>query len=195
MANTIEVRFAAFIPQAWIEYMRTSKVIIQYNGNNRDFTYNTENQPELSKMVQHIVVDFTNKEIKYFKSTGSTTERTIEISSGKVLRQAYGHAPDTGLTISNKVITSSSASFSLRASAANPLNSDAPPIDWEYSVTVTSQGKVTVKGRHDGYPAHEIYKRVDKGTPIRMYSHDPRVTGDTPLSLFSPMEKEVNKTV
>lgn len=26
MANIVEVRFAAFIPQAWIEFMRTSQV-------------------------------------------------------------------------------------------------------------------------------------------------------------------------
>lgn len=195
MANIVEVRFAAFIPQAWIEFMRTSKVIIQYNGNNREFTYSTENQPELSKMAQHVVVDFGNKEIKHFKSTGSTIERTIDISTGKVLREFSGHAPSTGLTISNQKISSTSASFTLQGSAANPLNTDAPAIDWEYNVTVDNKGKVTVKGNHDGFPAHEIYKRVDKGTPVTIYTHDPRVTGDTPISLFPPMERSVDKTV
>ncbi|MCM3130661.1 MULTISPECIES: DUF3238 domain-containing protein [unclassified Paenibacillus] len=56
MANIVEVRLAAFIPQAWIDYMRTSEVVVQFNGNNRGFTYYTENQPELSKMTQHVVV-------------------------------------------------------------------------------------------------------------------------------------------
>lgn len=47
-------------------------------------------------------------------------------------------------------------------------------------------------GRHDGFPAHEIYKRIDNATAIRIYNHDPRLTGETPLSLFDPMEHEVN---
>lgn len=195
MANIVELRFAAFIPQAWIEYMRTTAVIIQYNGNNREFTYNTENQPELSKIVQHIVCDFGNKEIKHFKSTGSTTERTIDIKTGEVLRTANDHAGTDGLTMSSASITSTSATFKLKASVANPLNTDAPAIDWEYTVTVGSDGKVTVNGTHDGFPAYEIYKRINSGTPVTIYQHDPRVTGDTILSLFPPMEKSVSKTV
>ncbi|WP_268625133.1 DUF3238 domain-containing protein [Paenibacillus alvei] len=94
-----------------------------------------------------------------------------------------------------KYCGSTSASFTLQGSAANPLNTDAPAIDWEYNVTVDNKGKVTVKGNHDGFLAHEIYRRVDKGTPVTIYTHDPRVTGDTPISLFPPMERSVDKTV
>ncbi|MFD1957535.1 DUF3238 domain-containing protein [Paenibacillus thailandensis] len=194
MANIVEVRFAAFIPQAWIEFMRTTEVIIQYNGNNREFTYYTENQPEKSKMVQHIVCDFSQKAIKHYKSTGPTIERTIDIDTGEVLREFYDHAGTEGLTISDTSISSTQASFKIRASVANPLNTDAPAIDWEYTVTVTSSGKVTVVGQHDGYPAHEIYKRVDSGTPVLIYKHDPRTTGETVASLFPPMEHSVNKS-
>ncbi|WP_054955285.1 DUF3238 domain-containing protein [Paenibacillus dakarensis] len=195
MASIVEVRLAAFIPQAWIDYMRTSEVVVQFNGNNREFTYYTENQPELSKMTQHVVVDFNKKEIKHFKSVGSTIERTVDLETGEVLRQFTGHASSDGLTISNQSISSTSATFKLRASAANPLVSSAPAIDWEYTITVTNTGKVTVNGTHDGYPAHEIYKRVDYGTPTRIYTHDPRVTGETPASLAPPMEHSVNRTV
>ncbi|MCM3131015.1 DUF3238 domain-containing protein, partial [Paenibacillus sp. MER 78] len=141
------------------------------------------------------LVDFNNKEIKHFKSVGSTTERTVDIETGEVLRQFTGHASSAGLTISNQSISSTSATFKLRASAANPLVSSAPTIDWEYTITVTNTGKVTVNGAHDGYPAHEIYKRVDYGTPTRIYTHDPRVTGETPASLAPPMEHSVNRTV
>lgn len=193
MAQLVEIRFAAFIPEAWIEHKRTANAIIQFNGNNRSFTYFTEDQPELSKMAQHIVVDFEKTEIKHFRSTGPTIERTVYLSSGKVLQEVFGHASDSGLTISNKSISNTSASFFIQGSASNPLNADASPLDWEYDVTVDRTGKVTVKGRHDGFPAHEIYKRVDKGTPFTIYTHDPRVTGDTPLSLFPPMERIVDR--
>ncbi|NKI20381.1 DUF3238 domain-containing protein [Paenibacillus dendritiformis] len=193
MAHLVEIRFAAFIPEAWIEHKRTANAIIQFNGNNRSFTYFTEEQPELSKMAQHIVVDFDNREIKHFGSTGPTIQRTIDINSGEVLQEVFGHASDSGLTISNESISSTSASFSIQGSAANPLNPDASPLDWEYDVTVDHTGKVTVKGRHDGFPAHEIYKRADKGNPVTIYTHDPRVTGDTPLSLFPPMERIVDR--
>ncbi|CAH8717406.1 DUF3238 domain-containing protein [Paenibacillus thiaminolyticus] len=193
MAHIVEIRFAAFIPEAWIEHKRTASALIQFNGNNRSFTYFTEDQPELSKMAQHIVVDFEKTKIKHFRSTGPTIERTVELSSGNVLREVFGHASDSGLTISNESISSTSASFFIQGSAANPLNADASPLDWEYDVTVDTTGKVTVKGRHDGFPAHEIYKRVDKGEPVTIYTHDPRVTGDTPLSLLPPMERIVDR--
>lgn len=129
MAHVVEVRFAAFIPEAWTEHKRTENTIIQFNGNNRGFTYFTEEQPELSKMAQHIVVDFEKTEIKHFRSTGSTIERTVELSSGKVLQEVFGHASDSGLTISNESISSTSASFFIQGSAANPLNADASPLD------------------------------------------------------------------
>lgn len=193
MAHIVEIRFAAFIPEAWIEHKRTASALIQFNGNNRSFTYFTEDQPELSKMAQHIVVDFEKTKIKHFRSTGPTIERTVELSSGNVLREVFGHASDSGLTISNESISRTSASFFIQGSAANPLNADASPLDWEYDVTVDTTGKVTVKGRHDGFPAHEIYKRVDKGEPVTIYTHDPRVTGDTPLSLLPPMERIVDR--
>ncbi|TDL57698.1 DUF3238 domain-containing protein [Paenibacillus dendritiformis] len=193
MAHLVEIRFAAFIPEAWIEHKRTENTIIQFNGNNRNFTYFTEDQPGLSKMAQHIVVDFDNREIKHFCSTGPTIQRTIDLNSGKVLQEVFGHASDSGLTISNESISSTSASFFIQGTAANPLNADASPLDWEYDVTVDHTGKVTVKGCHDGFPAHEIYKRVDKGHPVTIYTHDPRVTGDTPLSLFPPMERIVDR--
>ncbi|MFD2115129.1 DUF3238 domain-containing protein [Paenibacillus yanchengensis] len=195
MANVVEVRLAAFIPQSWVTMYSTSKVLVQFNGNNREFTYFTVDQPELSKMVQHVAVNFNKKEIKHFKSIGSTIERTVDKVTGEVLREFTDTASDAGLVISNQSISNTSASFKLRGSAGNPLLSFADPIDWEYTVTVTNQGKVTVVGKHDGFPAHEIWKRVDNGTPVNIYKHDPRVTGDTPLALQGNMEISVNKSV
>ncbi|MCG7408570.1 DUF3238 domain-containing protein [Paenibacillus sp. ACRRX] len=194
MANIVVLRVAAFIPQDWILFWSTSAVDVYYNGNNREFTYYTENQPSLSKMVQHIVVDFKNKVITPYKSVGPTTEKTVS-KKGEATRYAHKQAGDEGLTFSQKSISSSSASFSIRASTGNPLFTDAPNIDWKYDVTVKSDGTVTVVGEHDGYPAHEIYKRVDNGTPVKIYTHDPRKTGDTPLSLGGDMEYKVDKTV
>ncbi|WP_312855541.1 DUF3238 domain-containing protein [Litoribacterium kuwaitense] len=189
----VELR-AAFIPQGWIVYFRTSEVIIYYNGNNREFTYYTENQPEKSKMVQHIICNFENQTLRHFRSTGPTIERTVDRDTGEVLQEIEDHAPTSGLTIADERINSNSASFYLRGHAGNPLNTDAPAIDWEYTVDVNSSGIVTLDGRHDGYPAHEIYKRLDNGAPVELYRHDPRVSGEGPESLFPPMGNDFRGT-
>jgi len=46
----------------------------------------------------------------------------------------------------------------LQGSANNPLaGPGAPAIDWEVTVEVDVAGTITCSGRHDGFPAYEIY--------------------------------------
>ncbi|RXZ79413.1 DUF3238 domain-containing protein [Paenibacillaceae bacterium] len=196
MASIVGVRFAAFIPQPYLEHhVEESSIVIQFNGNDREFTYYTEDEPEKSKMAQHIVCDFSNQVIHHYKSTGPTTETMSDNNTGEVLREAHGHAATDGLLLTDSSISDHQATFKVIGCASNPLREEAPAIDWEYAVTVSNSGEVRVVGTQDGYPAHEIYKRVDGGTPVTIYQHDPRKTGDTPAALLPPMEYSVNKTV
>jgi hypothetical protein len=66
----------------------------------------------------------------------------------------------------------------------------APAIDWHFSydlhfLEVGGIGILhgTFSGTHDGFPAYESYVQNSL-----IYSHDPRKTGETPLSLFPPEE-------
>ncbi|MEY9980608.1 DUF3238 domain-containing protein [Lysinibacillus sp. RC79] len=59
--------------------------------------------------------------------------------------------------------------------------------------------KYDKKIRHinsDGFPAYEVWRQIDGGTPKLVYFHDPIAEHQTPLSLGFPMEfTGINKWV
>ena len=179
MANIVTVRTTAFIPEDWIQFMQTTEVEILYNGNNRGFNYFTENNAHLWKLAQHLVVDFPNGSVRHYKGVGPTTERTVDKDTGEVLREVSGQAPDTGIQM-NYVAWASDKSYvniHVKAAVNIPTFNPSPNIDWEYDFWVYKDGRVRVLGKHDAYPAHEIWKRVDSGTPVSIHQYDPRNTG------------------
>lgn len=74
---------------------------------------------------------------------------------------------------------------------SNPLLKLAPAINADLTVLLRRNGQddvmVSVEGRHDGFPAYELY--VD-GKPV--YLHDPVEKGQHPLSLAGPQEWHVD---
>ncbi|WP_373863984.1 DUF3238 domain-containing protein [Paenibacillus agaridevorans] len=53
---------------------------------------------------------------------------------------------------------------------------------------MNSNGTVSVTGKHDGFPCHEIWKKVDSNVPKALYTFQ-----KTNLSaLFGDMERSVN---
>ncbi|MGG4034927.1 DUF3238 domain-containing protein [Paenibacillus cisolokensis] len=180
MANIVEVRTTAFIPDDWIEFMRTTEVRILYKGNNRGFTYYTENQPDLWKLAQHLVVNFAEGSVKHYPGVGPTVERTVDIDTGEVIRpDITGQASSDGIQM-NYVAWASDKSYvniHVKAAVNIPTFNPSPNIDWEYDFWVYRDGRVRVLGKHDAYPAHEIYKRVDSGTPVTLHQYDPRPAG------------------
>jgi len=70
----------------------------------------------------------------------------------------------------------------------------APAIDWHFTYDLHFReifgiGVLygTFSGTHDGFPAYESYVQNSL-----IYMHDPRKTGETPLSLFPPEEHSAN---
>ncbi|MCP1311353.1 DUF3238 domain-containing protein [Paenibacillus tyrfis] len=191
MANIVEVRVAAFIDDAWIHFTTNQSFHIYFEGNNRDFTYWTENQPHLFKMAQHAVVNFSNKTVNVYNAVGPTRQKTLNYITGDVTYQeGQTHTNDMNYNWSFNS-DGTEARIWLRGSSENPRVNLAPTIDWDYNVTVKQNGEVTIQGYHDGYPNHEIYKRVDQGTPVEIY----RFRKQTLLSLYAPMEHSITKTV
>ncbi len=52
----------------------------------------------------------------------------------------------------------------MSASASNPLNVYAPPVDYVLNVCVKQDGSIDIQGEHDGFPCFEFYKQVDFGS-------------------------------
>lgn len=187
MANIVEVRVTAFINDDWILFSATPTANIYFEGNNRGFTYWTENQANLFKMAQHAVVDFQNKSIKVFNAVGPTRQMTVYNATGQITYNE-GQTDTSKMDYSTSFDTYGNAKIWLKGSSENPRVNLAPTIDWDYYVTVTPTGQVTITGKHDGYPNHEIYKRVNSGTPVEMY----RFNKQTIASLYDPMEHSVS---
>jgi len=185
MANLVEVRVTAFIPDQWIYFSSNDYGQTHFEGNNRTFTYFTENQSKLYKMAQHVVVNFTNQTVKVFNDVGPTRERFTSILGKETFKEGQ---TDTKKMSYTTTINSNQATIYLRGAASNPNVNLAPDIDWEYNITVTKNGQVTVVGAHDGYPNHEMYKRVDQGTPVSIFQFNKQ----TLASLVAPMEHSVN---
>jgi len=90
---------------------------------------------------------------------------------------------------------SGAVNINAKVSEAYP-NAPSPAIDYDFNITVKDQhGKVMVgiTGQHDGFPAYEVFAvREGDDKEQRIYSHDPRDTGQTGLSLFGSGEFKVN---
>ncbi len=61
----------------------------------------------------------------------------------------------------NMVWSSDDVKFQMSASASNPLNEYAPPVDYLLNLHVKKDGIVEIQGTHEGSPCFEFYKQVN----------------------------------
>lgn len=192
MSDIVKVRASVFIPMPWTEPKKDMQTgnIIQFEGDSREFTPYAVNAMR-SRVEQEVVVDFYKKEVFTYANTGITTER-VTTPDGSV-RKRTGKASTEGILCTHVVWGSDDVKFQMSASASNPLNVYAPPVDYLLTVHVKKDGTVEIQGEHDGFPCFEFYKQVDFGSFEQIYTHDFRETGDTPEALGGDMEYRFKK--
>lgn len=79
---------------------------------------------------------------------------------------------------------------------ANPLQWDAPTINYDFDVTVYSDGTVHVNGSHDGFPAYEIYKSINGGSSsYTIDQYNPYDHGNDITALYPPEDVPLSTTV
>jgi hypothetical protein len=98
-----------------------------------------------------------------------------------------------GMSITVTRLSNRKVQAYFRAAANNPLVT-SPDIDWEFTMVVDSTNESNptyhLTGQHDGFPGYDVYINGQF-----IYGHDPRATGDGPLSLLPPMEYDnINET-
>jgi len=192
MTNTVKIRASVFIPMSWTEAKKDVLTgnVIQFSGDSREFTPNAVNTMR-SRVEQEVVVDFYKKEIFTYANTGITTER-VTTPDGSVHKRT-GKASTEGILCTDIVWSSDNVKFQMSASASNPLNEYAPPVDYLLNLHVKKDGTVEIQGAHDGFPCFEFYKQVNFGPFEQLYTHDFRETGDTPEALAGEMEYSFQK--
>ena len=194
MISIVKIRASVFIPVSWTEPKKdieTGKVI-QFEGDSREFTPYAVNSMR-SRVEQEVVVDFYKKEIFLYANTGITTEKVTNPDNSTEYRN--GKASTEGIICTNIVWSSDYVQFQMSASASNPLNVYAPPVDYLLTVQVNKDGSTDIQGEHDGFPCYEFYKQVNFGPFEQIYTHDFRKTGDTPEAMAGEMEYSFKKTL
>ncbi|MGG3801706.1 DUF3238 domain-containing protein [Metabacillus fastidiosus] len=177
MANIVKIRASVFIPMSWTEPRKIIETgeIIQFEGDSREFTPYAINTMR-SRVEQEVMVDFYKKEIFSYANTGITTEKVTNPDGS--INQRQGKASTKGILCTNIVWGSDDIKFQMSASASNPLNLYAYPVDYLLTVYVKKDGVIDIKGAHDGFPCFEFYKQVDFSLFEQIYIHDFRETGD-----------------
>ncbi|WP_039042847.1 DUF3238 domain-containing protein [Sporosarcina sp. ZBG7A] len=194
MTSIVKIRASVFIPVSWTEPKKdieTGKVI-QFEGDSREFTPYAVNTMR-SRVEQEVVVDFYKKEIFLYANTGITTEKVTNPDNSIDFRK--GKASTEGIICTNIIWSSDGVQFQMSASASNPLNVYAPPVDYLLTVQVNKDGSAEIQGEHDGFPCYEFYKQVNFGPFEQIHTHDPRKTGDTPAAMAGEMEYSFKKTL
>jgi hypothetical protein len=187
MAEIIKIRGSVFIGgMLYLPAIQDSTgMIYEYQGDAREFTPNAVNTGRC-RVDQEVVVDFIKQRIISFSDTGitilkiTTPEGLVEYKQGK--------ASTDGIRIEDEAWSGDTVSFTMRASASNPLRPGAPTVDYSLQVITQRDRTVKVKGSHDGFPCYEFYKQVDFGNFQLLYTHDFRKTGDTAVAMDGEME-------
>ncbi|MGE7023445.1 DUF3238 domain-containing protein [Solibacillus cecembensis] len=194
MANIVKIRGSVFAPYAWLEPIKEPKTgkMLEYAGDAREFTPYAVNTMR-SRLEQEVIIDFLKKEISTYANACIVTVKitnpdgTVDIKKGKTSTE--------NIVCTNVVWGTDDVSFEMRASASNPLNTEAPAADYLLNVRVNENGVTNIEGSHDGFPCYEFYKQADFGPFELIYTHDFRETGDTPKALGGEMEYSFKKTI
>jgi hypothetical protein len=163
---------------------------MEFDGDFRGFSP-FSSQAKRFRTEQEFDIDFNSRTILYRGSTGLTRVK-ITWLTGRV-SQYVAQAKDSCLTFSEETWGPHSVTFRAKSACANPLLPGAPSADYDFRIRVWKGGQVQVVGRHDGYPAYEVYKRI-KNVFTSVYLFDPNDKEQSMMSLFPPMEFSVNAT-
>ncbi|BBD63259.1 hypothetical protein NIES2109_61090 (plasmid) [Nostoc sp. HK-01] len=161
-----------------------------FKGDNRGFSNSIHASSRTHQEIEFDVATL-NKTIDW-KNTGTTHK--VDCSTGHILESGKA---STAQLINGKIERSgSNILINFNAASKNPLVTEAPAIDLNITFKINpAKREASISGLHDGFPAYEAYVTAEGGAGTLVYSHDHRATGDTPNSLFPPMEITAKKDI
>lgn len=181
------IRHRVFLPP---KYKRLSnKLNIYYGGDNR-LVNNRSIFSEVNgthRTQADVIINWTkgkgctgNNQITLKKSIGPSHEYIKNIQ-GIYVRTGTLTASSSGLKVSCISNTGSYAKYVISHSIGIPFWSNTPPnIDYKYTEEVYRNGVTVIKGSHDQFPAHEIYRKDSNRASYRkLYTFDPYLYGTT----------------
>ncbi|WP_157722042.1 DUF3238 domain-containing protein [Tumebacillus avium] len=169
-----------------------SYVQYYYLGDERDFNPYTANTQDF-RTAQHFEIDFYYHTFASYKNTGISNQKTIVFPTLKVDYSQAQVSPNC-LSVNWVDFQRDYCQISMKCDCADPFIDVAPAVNYDFIITVHSNGYVQVTGTHDGFPAFEIYKSFDNGaTWGTVYKYDPRPIEAGLTELFPGHSITVNK--
>ena len=143
----------------------------------------------------------THQEIEFDVTSGASTINwsdtgpTHELDKSCKSVIATAKAPTSGLI--NKIASHVGPRFNLSfvGTAKNPRAWYACTIDLNLNVNVDVAARTcSITGKHDGFPAYEVYVTANGGAGKLLYWYDPVAAGKGPGSLCGSMDKTASGT-
>ncbi|WP_052516616.1 DUF3238 domain-containing protein [Paenibacillus popilliae] len=186
--STCEIKIKVFIPEAKISNPLGPST---FDGDNRGFSYDGS-----YRIAQYIKVDLDDLDIvTNMAMTGTTCENVLKFYPTEVAPSSVETQKKCKKASADKIkledirIENDILHFTAIGAASNPLVALAPDIDYKIYVSVRKNGRVCVTGSHDGFPNYEVWKRVNYGTPINIYSYNHGT--ESAWALGPPMDKDI----
>jgi hypothetical protein len=142
---------------------------------------------------QKVTADFDNKTVSYSSNKASGSPGLNK--AGKVVEESESGTAGPVPTFNKSFLQNgNSVTIHLSVDAPNKLVAGAPSINYQFDVTITpsADGKTfdyQISGTTDGFPAYELWITDETNNQsFLLFNYTPTETGDTPFSLFPPME-------
>jgi hypothetical protein len=180
----------SFIPDETLPNPIPFSNTASFAGDNRnDFRLNTTNY----RTEQIVRIDIDNNSASTLSNRANSTIGYDE--NGNVTETSSPGKAGPTPTFS---VNGDTGTVNMEVDASNKLVPGAPSINYDVSVSITQKKDGTfdfsIQGSSDGFPAYEFFITNEKdGKSYLIYSSNPNQTGDSPASLFPPMEKDINK--
>ena len=146
---------------------------------------------------QKVKVDFDNNKVTVLNNKASGSKGFDENKNVTQVSASDKAGPNP--TYSTSTLENKSTTVNMKIDAPNKLVSLSPAINYDVNITITEQSNKTfdfkISGKTDGFPAYEFFITNEAtGKSYFIYGSNPASTGDTPTSLFPPMENKINSS-
>jgi RHS repeat-associated protein len=146
---------------------------------------------------QKVRVDFENKKVTTLSNVASGSVG-LDSKGKETGRSEAGKAGPNPTYDKAALEKGNSTTVNMQVDATNKLV-PAPEINYNVDITITQQedGSVNynISGSSDGFPAYEFFITNEaSGESTLIHGSNPNETGDTPHSLWPPMEKPINNS-
>lgn len=182
--HRVKIWVKSFIPFPRIDMTRFGPC---FTGDDRSFSEKPDASCRTHQEIEFEVTPY--KLLNQTSFTGKTHKVDCRTNNLVISAQARSNRLRNGpVTVNGQTVR-----VKMALAANNPLVFGAPDVDLDISLDFDwPNSAVIVAGRHDGFPAFEIYMSLDGGAPTKLYQFDP--TGNSfldHLKLFAPMEIEI----